>query len=168
MADQQDQTQIESNQLTRDLIQTSVWQSAQTVALTVSGGIEVNTRPLMQAAITAGKTVLLPKTMPHRQMAFLPFNGDDKQLVVSTFGIPEPVFDATLVNQAPDLVVVPAIAFDVSTRQRIGFGAGYYDRFLATYKGQTVAMVPSVMRYETAQWPLEEHDVPIHKLITLR
>ena len=94
-----------------------------------------------------------------------PIDDQYDRLVVSKFGIPEPAYDAALVNQTPDLVIVPAIAFDCQTHNRIGFGAGYYDRFLAGYHGATVALVPTVMKYDAAQWPLEEHDIKINQLI---
>lgn len=165
MTQMQAQTQAESAQLTQQLFQTSAWQKARSIATTISSPIEVNTRQLITQALKDGKQVLLPKTMPHRQMAFLPFDDQYDRLVVSKFGIPEPAYDAALVNQTPDLVIVPAIAFDCQTRNRIGFGAGYYDRFLAGYHGATVALVPTVMQYDAAQWPLEEHDIKINQLI---
>jgi len=110
--------------------------------------------------------VYLPKTMPHRQMAFLPFI-DNESLVVSNYGIPEPAYDEALVNQSPDLVIVPGLAFATDTNYRVGFGGGYYDRFLAKYSGNTVALVPTAMRFDKADWSIEEYDIKIGKLILL-
>lgn len=142
------------------------WQQAKTVGVTVSSPIEVPTEPIMRAALAAGKTVLLPKCMPHRQMAFLPDPGAD-QRIKSSFGIPEPAYDAELVNNQPDLLIVPGIAYAKDTHARIGFGGGYYDRFLAQYQGPAVTLAAPVMVYETAQWPVEPFDILLDTVLTI-
>ncbi|WP_225046657.1 5-formyltetrahydrofolate cyclo-ligase [Lacticaseibacillus kribbianus] len=152
--------------LAERLMATPAWQAARTVALTVASPIEMPTAPLIEAAQAAGKTVYLPKTMPHRQMAFLPDPGPAGR-ITSAYGIPEPPYDAALVNQQVDLVVVPGIAFATDTHARLGFGGGYYDRFLAGYRGTTITLVPPVMRYATAAWPINDFDILIQQLIVL-
>ncbi|WP_225420816.1 5-formyltetrahydrofolate cyclo-ligase [Lacticaseibacillus porcinae] len=142
------------------------WQQAKTVGLTVSSPIEVPTEPIMRAATAAGKVVLLPKCMPHRQMAFLPDPGAD-QRIKSSFGIPEPAYVAELVDNQPDLLIVPGIAYAKDTHARIGFGGGYYDRFLAQYQGPTVTLAAPVMTYDTALWPVEAFDVLLDTIITI-
>jgi len=161
---EQAQTKKEGTQLLRNLMATPEWQQADSIATTVSSPIEVATSPIIQAALDAGKKVYLPKTMPHRQMAFLPFTNSE-DLVVSSYGIPEPAYDETLVNQNPDLVIVPGVAFAADTNYRVGFGGGYYDRFLAQYTGNTVALVPTAMKFSEADWSIEEYDIKIGKLI---
>jgi len=161
---EQSQTKKEGTQLLRNLMETTEWQQADSIATTVSSPIEVPTSPIIQAALDAGKKVYLPKTMPHRQMAFLPFTSSE-DLVVSSYGIPEPAYDETLVNQSPDLVIVPGVAFAADTNYRVGFGGGYYDRFLAKYTGKTVALVPTAMKFDKADWSIEEYDIKIGKLI---
>lgn len=163
--DNQKQTIKDGSILLEKLIQTPEWKEAKTIATTVSGPIEVATTPLIQAAQDAGKVVYLPKTMPHRQMAFLPYTNRD-DLVISSYGIPEPVYNEELVNNNVDLVIVPGLAFDISSNYRVGFGGGYYDRFLANYRGNTIALVPRAMKFEKADWDIEDHDIKIDKLIT--
>jgi len=163
---EKNQTQEEAIQLLHNLLETPEWQQAQSIATTVSSPIEVSTAPIIKAALDADKKVYLPKTMPHRQMAFLPFI-DNESLVVSNYGIPEPAYDEDLVNQSPDLVIVPGLAFATDTNYRVGFGGGYYDRFLAKYSGNTVALVPTAMRFDKADWSIEEYDIKIGKLILL-
>jgi len=163
---EQSQTKKEGTQLLHNLMETTEWQKAASIATTVSSPIEVATSPIIQAALDAGKKVYLPKTMPQRQMAFLPFTSSE-DLVVSNYGIPEPAYDETLVNQNPDLVIVPGVAFAIDTNYRVGFGGGYYDRFLAQYTGKTVALVPTAMKFDKADWPIEEFDIRIDKLILI-
>ncbi|MQS75541.1 5-formyltetrahydrofolate cyclo-ligase [Lactobacillus halodurans] len=158
------QVVIESQQLLEKLKKTPEWQKATSIATTISGPFEVATTPIIKAAQAVGKKVYLPKTMPKRQLAFIHFTSAE-DLVESNFGIPEPVYDAGLVNQEPDLVIVPGLAFATDGNYRVGFGGGYYDRFLADYQGKTVALVPSVMQFEKADWPVFDHDIKIDRLI---
>lgn len=142
------------------------WQAAKTIGLTVSSPLEVPTDPIMRAATASHKTVLLPKCMPHRQMAFLPDPGVD-QRIKSSFGIPEPAYQAELVDNQPELLIVPGIAYALDSHARIGFGGGYYDRFLAQYQGPTVTLAAPVMAYATAQWPVEPFDQLLDIILTV-
>lgn len=164
LAQSKDKTQLEAEILLQKLLESSEWKNAKSIATTISGSIEVPTTPVIEAALAAGKTVYVPKTMPHRQMAFLPFVSYDK-LVKSSFGLLEPEYDEELVNQEPDLVIVPGLAFAIDSHYRVGFGGGYYDRFLAKYSGKTLALVPSAMEFATADWEIGEYDIKIGKLI---
>lgn len=159
-------TRAEGVQLLQQLQETSEWKLAQSIATTVSAPFEVPTTPIIKAAQAEGKKVYLPKTMPHRQMAFLPFTSSE-DLVRSSFGILEPVYNEELVNQTPDLVIVPGLAFAKNSNYRVGFGGGYYDRFLAEYTGKTVALVPSAMNFEAADWEIQDHDIKIQRLIVI-
>ncbi|WP_125711844.1 5-formyltetrahydrofolate cyclo-ligase [Companilactobacillus kedongensis] len=157
-------TTSEVSELLTKLTDTSAWKNSKSIATTISGPFEVPTTPIIKKAMEEGKKVYLPKTMPHRQMAFLPFT-DMNDLVRSDFGILEPVYKEELVNQAPDLVIVPGLAFATDSNYRVGFGGGYYDRFLAEYSGKTVALVPSAMRFDSAEWDIQDHDIKIQQLI---
>ena len=146
------------------LVKTPLWQQADSIGVTVSGPFEVPTAPIIAAAHAANKAVFLPHVMPKRQMVFLPDPGFD-QLVTSRFGIPEPPYHADQVEPAPDLLIVPGIGFSLADNFRIGFGGGYYDRFLADYPGHTVTLVPPVMAFNQPDWPVESFDMPIETLI---
>lgn len=158
------QTQAAIDRLLPQLLALPAWQAAVTIGVTVSNGFEVPTAPIIEAAQAAGKTVLLPRCMPHRQLAFLPDPGPTAR-IKSKFGIPEPAYDEALVNNQPDLLLVPGIAYAEDTHARIGFGGGYYDRFLQHYRGHTVTLAAPAMRYATAQWPVEPFDVRIQTLL---
>lgn len=141
------------------------WRTASTIATTISGPFEVATGGVIAAAQAAGKQILLPRVMPKRQMAFMPYTGMDA-LIRSKFGLLEPAFSATLKNNAPDLVVVPGLAFAADTHKRLGFGGGYYDRFLSTYAGATMALALPVQDVPTAFWPTEDFDIALQTIIT--
>ena len=62
------------------------------------------------------------------------------------------------------MVIVPGLAYTISG-QRLGFGAGYYDRFLAQYTGNSVALALSVQML--AVLPVEQHDQKVAHIITV-
>ena len=159
-----DETQAASETLMATLIKTIVWQQAKSIGITVSDPFEVATAPIIAAAHAAAKAVFLPRVMPKRQLVFLPDPGHE-HLVKSAFGIPEPAYQADLVEPAPDLLIVPGIGFSLADRYRIGFGGGYFDRFLAEYSGHTLTLVPPVMAFPQPDWPVDPFDVPIETLI---
>ncbi|WP_461214718.1 5-formyltetrahydrofolate cyclo-ligase [Lacticaseibacillus sp. GG6-2] len=159
-------TKAASATLLAKLVALPAWQQARTIGVTVSNGFEVPTAPVIEAAQAAGKQVLIPRCMPQRQLAFLPDPGPDHR-IKSKFGIPEPAYDPALVDDQPDLLLVPGIAYAIDTHYRIGFGGGYYDRFLARYLGHTVTLAAPSMVYPTAAWPVEAFDMRIQTLITV-
>lgn len=162
-----EQRQTETEALWAQLRALPEWQAARTIATTISGGFEVDTSGVIVAAVADGKDVVVPKTMPHRQMAFLPFTSREA-LVKSDFGLLEPPYQPELVNNAPDLVVVPGLAYTRTSRYRLGFGGGYYDRFLAGYHGTTVALALSVQIRPENAWPHDTFDVPLQHIITAK
>ncbi|WP_051999874.1 5-formyltetrahydrofolate cyclo-ligase [Schleiferilactobacillus shenzhenensis] len=135
------------------------------VGLTMSGGIEVPTEPLLTALLAAGRPVLLPKTFSDRTMHFVPYHGQAAELARTDYGILEPVADA---DEVPAIVVVPGIAFVRGSHARVGFGAGYYDRYLAARGSairHTVTMATSVMLFNAPTWRVAAHDVAVDTLL---
>lgn len=104
---------------------------ARTVLLTLPFRSEWDTLPLIRIALAAGKEVAAPRVNHATRMLELRALVDPpRDLVIGSFGIPEPAPDAVPV--APDTVdwvLVPGIAFDRAGR-RLGYGGGYYDRLL--------------------------------------
>ncbi|NVY97031.1 5-formyltetrahydrofolate cyclo-ligase [Lactobacillus sp. DCY120] len=153
--------------LAQELLADSRWQEAQRIALTMSQTLEVDTRPLIQAAWQAGKEVFLPRVLPHRQLAFLPYT-QQACLEKSRWGLWEPPLEIDQVTTQFDLIIVPGIAFVRDSHLRLGFGGGYYDRFLAQQTALTMALVPPILEFATATWPQEEFDICPQFLVTSR
>ncbi len=144
-----------------------VFQSAHTVMLYATMRREVDTTPLMGAALAAGKTVAVPATL-WSERRLLPVRLTNPSLLVpARYGVPEPPRDRwePVPLDALDLVLVPGLAYDADGH-RMGYGAGLYDRFLAeldpavprwglAYEVQVVPLVPS-----------EDHDLRVHAVIT--
>ncbi|KRM56206.1 5-formyltetrahydrofolate cyclo-ligase [Lacticaseibacillus sharpeae] len=162
----QDLRATETAAIIAQLTALPAWQAAQTIATTISGPFEFGTAGVIAAAEKAGKAILLPRVMPKRQMAFMPYRGQDK-LIRSKFGLLEPAYDEATMNNAPDLVVVPGLAYALDSHKRLGFGGGYYDRFLAQYTGTTVALALPIQAFDTSFWPEDEFDIALQHIITL-
>ena len=110
---------------------------AKTVMLFLPFRNEVDTRPLIEALWAAGKRVLVPLCQP--DVTLIPCRiGQLADLQPGTWGILEPKPECRLPVPAEeiDLVVVPGVAFD-SQGNRLGYGGGYYDRFLPRLKPGT-------------------------------
>ena len=89
---------------------------------------EVRTVAILQRALFDGKRVAVPKVFGDR-MRFI-YITDFDGLAPSEMGIPEPVEDEPVADDATALVLMPGLAFDPSGH-RIGYGGGFYDKFLA-------------------------------------
>ena len=110
------------------------YRQARRLYLYVSTGEEPDTRRLLLAALQAGKEVYAPRCLERPgEMAFLRITGEE-DLAPGKFGIYEP--DPRRCPPAPEgeegLCLVPGLAFDRSGF-RLGYGKGYYDRFLAAH-----------------------------------
>lgn len=87
---------------------------------------EVNILPLIERLYKAGKEIYLP-CVQGREMEFRRFSGFDK-LAEGAYGIYEPVGDK--LSKEGDIICIPGVAFDERCN-RIGYGGGYYDRYLS-------------------------------------
>ncbi|MGX8705532.1 MAG: 5-formyltetrahydrofolate cyclo-ligase, partial [bacterium] len=88
---------------------------------------EVRTAPIIERAWADGKRVAVPKVIDN-QMVFIWIDSLDA-LAPGYYGIPEPISNAPIADDARALVLMPGLAFDPQGH-RIGYGGGFYDRFL--------------------------------------
>jgi len=126
---------------------------------------EVDTLALIRTALEAGRTVLVPVAMPStREMLWSELKSLD-ELEPSTFGIMEPRKECVRPREhtETDAAIVPGIAFDTAGH-RIGYGGGYYDRFLAAFHGTTIALAYELQIYESI--PAEPHDRRVGFIVT--
>ncbi|MEP2773199.1 MAG: 5-formyltetrahydrofolate cyclo-ligase [Fulvivirga sp.] len=100
--------------------------------LSIASKKEVLTQPIIGQALAQNPniSVLVSKTLPGNQLSHYLYNQDTK-IVINNWGIPEPSEAEPISPSKVDLVLVPLITFD-RLGHRIGYGKGYYDRFLKT------------------------------------
>lgn len=117
------------------------YQSAGTIFCFVGTGREIDTRPILRHALNSGKTVCVPLCTTPGQMELRRITALE-ELRPGKFHIPEPPADAPCVAvDEVDLAILPCLSCN-HLGQRLGRGGGYYDRFLAHYRGGTVLPVP--------------------------
>ena len=125
---------------------------------------ELDTGPLLRSMLAAGRTVLIPVVRGPDEMLWSRLESWD-DLAPGRFGLLEPRADRLRPCAAPAgaLCVVPGIAF---TRggARIGYGGGYFDRFLAGFEGFTAGLAYEMQLYPDL--PAEKHDIPLHAVVT--
>lgn len=131
-------------QLTQRLLELPAFQEAKTLATYLSMGHEFSTASLIQAALQDGKRVCVPRTYPQGRMEFVEY--DPNILEKTRFGLLEPNEKGKLVDKSEiDLIHVPGLVFQ-SKGYRIGYGGGYYDRYLADFAGKTVSTIYSIQQ----------------------
>ena len=107
---------------------TDAYRNAKTIYGYMSYNQEVRTLPILEQALRDGKRVAIPKCYGD-EMRFIYMN--DLSLVEkSNCGIPEPVADGPVADDETALVLMPGLVFDPHGH-RIGYGGGFYDKFLA-------------------------------------
>jgi 5,10-methenyltetrahydrofolate synthetase len=116
-----------------------LWKEATVVGMVRSTNFEFNTAPIMQRALQEGKIPVMPKSLSGRQLAF--YQVDEQTTYQTTkFGVEEPVSQDYVSKDEIDLLIVPGIIF-TSEGYRIGFGGGFYDRYLSDFAGKTCSLV---------------------------
>ncbi len=124
-------------------------------------GGEIDPAPLTDAALSRKCRIGLPHVVDTRTpLRFLKVDG--RGLTVGPYGLSQPPSDAAEV--APDIIITPLVAFD-RRGNRIGQGAGHYDRAFAHYPDAwRVGVAWSVQECETL--PIDHWDVPLHAIAT--
>ena len=126
-------------------------------------GKEPETAKLIAKLLEQGKVVGLPRMLPGRQMEVRRYD-PAIPMVKAAFGIEEPSTDCELLpKEAIDLVLTPAVAYD-KQGYRMGFGGGYYDRWLPDFSGVTVGLCRDCVLQ--AQVPVEPHDAQVDFVLT--
>lgn len=130
------------------------WQDAATVLAFAALPDEPDTAPMLRRALAEGKRLLLPRVLGPAEMDWVEIT-DLAQLVPGAFGIPEapadlPAFDVSALGRDA-LALVPCLAVSPEG-VRLGRGKGYYDRFLAHYKGRRLVLCPEAALLEDLPW----------------
>ena len=132
--------------------------TAQTIMVFLSFRSEVNTGILVKKLLDMNKSLCAPVCQNDGIMVAKRFTSTD-ELVTGAYGIKEP--DGEDVSDI-DLVIVPGLAFN-ERFHRIGYGKGYYDRFLENFKGVSVGLFFDEQMTDFLEEP---HDLPLDYIIT--
>ena len=141
--------------------QIEAYKNAKTIYGYLPYNQEVRTVPMLEQALKDGKKVAVPKVYGD-EMKFL-YLDDLTKVSKGYAGIPEPIADGPVADDETALVLMPGLAFDPQGH-RIGYGGGFYDKFLAAEPNHpTLALC-----YEFQLLPeldTEEHDIPVDTVL---
>ena len=127
--------------ITQKLLATSEYAEATTVLTYVSVSSEVSTRMFIERALRDGKTVAVPRCLPGHCLEFVAI-ASLEQLVAAPFNLLEPAKELPALTEDQknnSICIVPALLVDTKG-YRLGYGAGFYDRFLSTYPGKKICL----------------------------
>jgi 5-formyltetrahydrofolate cyclo-ligase len=156
------QRSAKSREIEGRLFSLPEFKSARAIMFFVSFRSEVETVPMIRRVLDEGKRVILPK-VKGKGLELFEINNFDKDVSPGAWGILEPCEIAPAKLDDLDIIIVPGAAFD-EQGNRLGYGAGFYDKLLSVFKKPTVALafeeqiVPNV--------PADPHDVPVKKIVT--
>ena len=134
------------------------------IFLSIERLLEVNTNPIIDFLLLKNKTIVVSvsdfstNTLKH----FL-FDRETK-LKISSFGIPEPINGIEIDAKEIDLVFVPLLISD-EKRYRVGYGKGFYDRFLAECKSDVKTIGLNFFQSIDTIEDINEFDIPLHQVI---
>ena len=146
--------------LTERLLHHPFYQEAKVIATYLSFPHEFQTQELIEQVLKDGKKVLIPKTYPKGRMEFVVYN--PQQLVKTSFGLLEPQGELEVVEASQiDLIHVPGLAF-TTEGCRIGYGGGYYERYLEHFTGHTLS---TIYPCQVQDFITENHDIPVQEVL---
>lgn len=155
---------IYDKEISRKIIESDYFKNAEQILVFASADNEFDTRYIIERCRFLYKRVFYPVCLDRDgNMEFLKADsvGD---LQIGTFGIEEP--KSTCKKYVPkenDIVIVPALSVDKSGN-RVGYGKGYYDRFLKDFNGTSICPCYEEMLTDTL--PVDENDTKINILVT--
>lgn len=154
------------DRITQKLLATSEYAEATTVLTYVSVSSEVSTRMFIERALRDGKTVAVPRCLPGHCLEFVAI-ASLEQLVAAPFNLLEPAKELPAVTEDQknnSICIVPALLVDTKG-YRLGYGAGFYDRFLSTYPGKKICLAYQQSLSRTTL-PHTAFDVAVDVVIT--
>ena len=156
-----DEIERASERLAEKFLQTKFYRDCRSIYAYLSYNQEVRTDVLIRRAIQEGKRVAVPKVYGD-EMCFL-WLDDPNQVAPGAYGIPEPIADEPIADDDTALVLMPGLAFDPEGR-RLGYGGGFYDRFLAKEPNHPlVALCYGFQMFDHLE--TEPHDIPVDLVI---
>ena len=156
--------QYKSIEIFNKVIENEIYKQAKIIALYKSLASEVSTDDLIEYSMNIGKVVVLPRVV-RDELKFYKIDSIEENFIKSKFGIEEPkVNENNLIEKSKiELIIVPGVCFD-REKNRMGFGKGYYDRYLLNTNLKTIGLCFSEQLVEIL--PVDKYDVKMQQIIT--
>jgi 5-formyltetrahydrofolate cyclo-ligase len=160
--------------ITTQLMMLPMWEIARVVHCYCSFGSEVATERVIARAFEDGKRVVVPITSPNSKELLYTEIFPTTRFIPDSFGIPTPEYDSANLLHPPliltlqDCIIIPLLGFDEQC-YRLGYGKGYYDRFLADVL-ERIPNIPTIgFAFECQHEErviIEPHDIPLSMILT--
>lgn len=157
-----EQRREKSRKIEERLFALPAFRTAQVVMFFASFRSEVETGAMIRRALQSGRRVILPK-VAGKELALFEVKDFDADVEAGVWGIPEPKPLVPAKLDEVELMIMPGAAFD-ERGNRLGYGAGFYDKLLPSFKGTTVALAFEEQLLPNV--PAAAHDVPVMKIVT--
>ncbi len=157
-----------SRRIFHRLLAMDVFRQAEYVMAYIDFRNEVSTLPIIHYCLNHDKKVILPITIKStKQLLLSELKDPAVELQPGAYGIPEPSpkFIRPFSPQNLNLILVPAVAFD-PRGSRLGYGGGYYDRFLSGLAGQVPLLGLAFELQIIERIPSEPTDIPVDCIVT--
>lgn len=158
--------ELMDNKIFNELINTDLYKRSINIFIYISFSNEINTRNIIEKAFKDKKNVFIPKVYKDdKLMKAIKLNSID-ELKKNSMGILEPIDDSNYIEKENiDLIVVPGVVFDKECN-RIGYGGGYYDRYLKDIKSKKNKIVLAYDLQIVDKIESEVHDIKVDYIIT--
>jgi 5-formyltetrahydrofolate cyclo-ligase len=155
-----------SNIISRKVLSTKEFKNAQSIGIYYPIRSEVKTFGIIRHSLDTKKTIGLPRVIDSKRIEFFRIiekSLEEIKFTKGKYGILENVKSDSILEEM-DLLIIPGIAFDLQGN-RIGYGKGYYDRFLSSRKVNYIiglAFENQIIK----KIPYTEYDIPVDLLFT--
>lgn len=154
-----------SREIHQHLFKLKVFMDSKTIHTYVSMNHrnEVDTFLLIHEALQMGKNIVIPRIEDDTQLSHHQIS-DTANLKRNEWGVPEPTGEGITAHEALDLILVPMLSGD-QFRNRLGYGKGFYDRFLKETDAFRIGLLFDIQMYDK-RLPVNKFDVTLDLLIT--
>ncbi|MGY3765969.1 5-formyltetrahydrofolate cyclo-ligase [Vagococcus vulneris] len=160
LADNQELKTTLEYQVLNKLFMDDIWKKSNVIGTVIPFPHEFDYWKLIHQAFSENKRIALPKTYQKGVMHFYEYEQNDT-LTPSSFGAMEPNEKRILNPEEISLLIVPGVVFNESGF-RIGYGGGFYDRYLESFPNETCSLIFSTQLDNS--WQPENHDQQVNKL----
>ena len=151
--------------IANSVLQLPIWENQYFhIFLPIEKNIEIDTEGIISILLGFDKNVIVPKVISNTELEHYLLT-DNTKFKTNSLNIPEPVDGITVPPNKIDVVFIPLLAFD-KLGNRIGYGKGYYDRFLSQCKTNVIKIGLSLFEPEDLIEDIAPTDIPLDYCVT--
>lgn len=153
-----------SEKIYKNLLSVKEFINGKNIAFFVGYSKEVQTKEMIINELKRGKSITIPRVESSESMSFVEITSLEK-LISGYKGILEPSKEAPVCETEPDVIILPGTVFD-RMGGRMGYGRGYYDRYLARLKTRPTRIALCFSEQIVDRVPMDENDLSMEIIIT--